>query len=408
MQRRRPPYARYGYLALICLWAGCARGPRITPDELLAAYQDSGVPTSTAFLPKPELVWQTKLNSPPAALLPMGPRILLVTTHRGELYRLSMETGKRDSRIWRPMKTAITAQLVHGEGPVLYFASARDEELIAFHMGAVKKIWTQKSPGITGRMTAAGGQLLTASLTGKVAAYDTADGRLSWHRQLPGRIYRGVSVFSNLALVLDDQAYLYAFPIKDLSDASLDIAETGDPPPANYPFLWRRQLSINPTAWVSTGMGQLILADSDGRVLKVDPGSGDTIFHIQLGAPIYSQPLVTDSLVVVATGAGEVLGLRSSDGAIVWQVQGEGLVNLPLAIIGGGRPRADGTPLAVLVPFARGRLLALELATGRELWRYDLEHPIRAISVTPQGVVIVQPRRRLIYLRMYPPPGHSS
>lgn len=402
MRRRHPLLARYGYLALILLWAGCARGPRIYPDELRAAHQDTGIPATTAFLPKPELVWQTKLNSSPAALLPMGPRILLVTTHRGELYRLSLETGKRDSRMWRPMKTAITAQLVHGEGPVLYFASARDEKLIAFHMGAGKKRWTQKSPGITGQLAATGGQLLTASLTGKVAAYDTADGRLNWHRQLPGRIYRGVSVLSDLALVLDDQAFLYAFPTKDLSDASREVDETGDPPPANYPFLWRRQLSVNPSAWVSAGAGQLIVADSDGQVLRVDPGNGDTIFHVQLGAPIYSQPLVTDSLVVVATGAGEVMGLRSSDGTIVWRVQGEGLVNLPLAIIGPDRPRTDATPVAVLVPFARGRLLALDLATGRELWRYDLEHPIRAISITPQGVVVVQPQRRLIYLHVYP------
>ena len=408
MPALRPRLSKYGYLALIVLGAGCTRGPRITPDELWATHQERGVPASTDYLSKPELVWQSKLNSSPAALLSMGPRTLLVTTHRGELYRLNLETGKRDGRIWRPMKTAITAQLVHGEGPVLYFASAWDEELIAYHLGSGKKRWKQKSPGITGQLAAKGGRLLTASLTGKVAAYDLVDGRLSWYRQLPGRVYRGVSILNDLALVLDDQALLYAFPINNLTDEALEVEEKQDPPPANYPFLWRRQLPVNPSAWVSTGWGQLILADSDGQLLKVDPSGGDIIFHVQLGAPIYSRPLVTDNLVVVATGAGEVIGLRSRDGAIVWRVPGEGLVNLPLALMGPDHPRSDGIPAAVLVPFARGRLLALELATGQELWRYDLEYSIRSISIIPQGVIVVQPENRLIFLRLYRSPGVSS
>ncbi|MQY64270.1 MAG: hypothetical protein GH143_08245, partial [Calditrichaeota bacterium] len=102
---------------------GCGRGPRILPDELIEPDH------SPALDVKPELAWQTKLPSPPAALLPLGANVLLVATHRGELYRLDLETGERDGRIRKPLRKPITAQLVHREGPHLFVASSQDKEL---------------------------------------------------------------------------------------------------------------------------------------------------------------------------------------------------------------------------------------------------------------------------------------
>ena len=355
---------------------------------------------------RPELTWQTKLPSTPAALLPLGPGALLITTHRGELYRLNLENGKRDGPIRQPLHKPITAQLINRKGPHLYVASSQDEELHAYHLTRGRILWKQQAGGITGQLGLAGGLLLTASLTGEVAAYNINDGRLTWRKHLPGRIYQGVWVLDDLALVLNDGGTLYALPIPNPSDTPTFDPETGLPIKAkpvtdqanksdeDYPHLWKRQLPVSPNAVVGSGNGRLVIGDSDGRLLVVDPASGETVFQIQLSAPIYSQPLIAGGLVVAATAAGEIIALQGSDGFPAWRVQGEGLVKHPLLAIG-GQP-----PLAVLVAFARGRLLALELATGRELWRYDLENPIEIASLTPGGVVVVDLRKELFHLQL--------
>jgi|GEM_PF-1695010 len=378
---------RYGILILFCVLAGltsegCSGVPRILPDELMEPDY------SRALVVKPELVWQAKLPSPPAALLPLGANVLLVATYRGELYRLSLETGRRDGRIRQPLRKPITAQLVHREGPHLFVASSQDKELHAYHLTRGRKLWKQRAAGITGPLGLAYDLLLTASLSGAVAAYDINDGSLVWRRQLPGRCYQGVRVLGDRVLVLDDSGTLYALPIQNPSDMPMPETDRATEPVEDYPHLWKRQLPVTPNAVVGSGDGRLVIGDSDGRLLVVDPAGGETVFQVQLAAPIYGRPIIAGGLVVAATAAGEIIAFQGSDGFPVWRVQGEGLVNHPLLIIGYPQPQA------VLVAFARGGLLALDLATGRELWRYDLEKPLQIACLTPGGVVVVVVDRR--------------
>ncbi len=382
---------RYGILILSFILAGltgqgCGRGPRLLPDELV------GPVHPTILAARPELVWQTKLPSPPAALLPLGANVLLVLTHRGELYRLNLETGRREGLIRQPLRKPITAQLVHREGPHLFIASSQDEKLRAYHLTRGRILWKQRAAGITGPLGLSGELLFTASLAGEVAAYDINDGSLVWRRQLPGRCYQGIRVLDDRVLVLNDSGTLYALPIRNPSDTPMPETDRADVPDEDHPHLWKRQLPVSPNAVMVSGGGRLVIGDSDGRLLMVDPADGETVFQVQLTAPIYSYPLIAGDLVVVATAAGEIIALQGSDGFPVWRVQGEGLVNHTLLAIGYPQPQA------VLATFARGRLLALDLATGRELWRYDLEKPIEIASLTSSGVVVADRRNYLFHL----------
>ncbi|MCH7574952.1 MAG: PQQ-like beta-propeller repeat protein [Candidatus Marinimicrobia bacterium] len=370
-------------LLLIVLAQGCGRGLRLSPEDLHSA------PAQLDLRAKPELAWTVKLRSPPAALLPLGSQAILVTTHRGELYRINLETGLRDSPILRPLRKAITAQLVAGEQSTLYIASARGQELRAYDLLRGKLKWRRKKRGVTGPVILTDGMLVTAGLGGEVAAYDAGDGRSIWRRQLPGRIYRGVWGLDSLALILTDGGTLYAFRTRIEAPRENDGAIDHAP-------LWQRELSLNPTAVVASGDGQLVLGDSDGNLLGIDSSGEEPQFHIRLDAPIYSRPVVIEGRVVVATAAGEVIALQLESGLPLWRVQGEGLVNAPLLAAGGGR---GDLPATIVVPFARGILLALELTTGRELWRYDLEGPIALASLTSGGIVVVGRRGELRYLQ---------
>ncbi|MFB0516850.1 MAG: PQQ-binding-like beta-propeller repeat protein [Candidatus Neomarinimicrobiota bacterium] len=371
---------RYAALLLVYLLVGCSRGPRVSPEELAEPYR------SARLFSTPELAWQSKLPTPPTALLPLSSHVLLVTTHRGELYRFNLTSGKRDGPIRQPFRKAITAQLVYAEGPYLYIASAWEKELRAYDLIQGKLHWKRKANDITGPLALAKGLLLTASVTGEVAAYDTTQGRPIWRRRIPGRIYQGVQISDSLALVLNDSGTLYAFVLHPPRDQA-------NLPEEDYPPVWHQKLPVSPSAVVATGAGRLIIADTYGRLFGIDPTSGETIFQVQLKAPIYSQPLVTSTLVVVATAAGEVFAFQGSDGSQVWRFQGEGLIKCPLLTA------ADQESGVVLVPFARGQILALDLATGKELWRYDMERPIEIISLTTNGIVIADRRNELSYLR---------
>jgi outer membrane protein assembly factor BamB len=240
-------------------------------------------------------------------------------------------------------------------------------------------------------MALAGGALLAASITGDVAGFDTMRGSKIWHHKLPGRIYQGVWTSGSLAFILNDRGTLYAF-------TSQPPVREGDDTPQDHIPLWERKLPVPPGAVIAVSAEMLIIAGSDGRLLRIDPDNGESVFDIQLDAPIYSQPLVTRDLIVVANAAGEITALRGSDGSQQWQVTGEGLIKHRVLATGGVSPQA------LLVAFARGDLLALELATGQELWRYRLEKPLELACLTADGIAVTDRQNRLYYIRLDSPP----
>ncbi len=366
---------------------GCGLGPRLSPEELTAVH---GRPDLRG---KPELAWTVKLPSPPTALLPVGASAALITTHRGELYRFNLDEGVRDSPIRQPVRKAISAHLLEVGGRRLYIGSAQEGDLRAYHLGRGRLLWKRDQAGVTGPLAMVDGLLLAAGLSGTVTAHDPEEGGTVWVHQLPGRIYQGVWRVGKLALVLADNGKLYAF------EGRAETGNDGDEP-ADHPPIWERELGVGPNAVVASGGGRLVVGDGDGLLLGIDPARKEPQFRVQLDSPIYSRPLVTEELVVVATAAGEVVAIQVEDGLPRWRVRGTGLVKAPLLATEDGN---NGAPRAVLVPFARGQLLALELATGSELWRYDLKQPIVLANLMPGGVAVVDHRNKLSYLRLVSP-----
>ncbi len=386
-----PTITKYGPVIVACLLLGltnqaCIPGIRISP----AGVEESvNTPLLTV---RPELAWQKKLSTSPAALASVGSNLLLVMTYQGEMLSFDLDSGDRRGRMGRTLDEPITTHLVSEQGPYVFIASAWDERLLAYILTRSRVLWNREATGITGRLSLVGDLLLTSSLTSEVTAYRIADGQPVWQTQLQGRIYRGTWDFGDRILVLNDKGDLYALPLQNHSNTTL-LEEATERSDGDYPLLWQRRLPINSTAVVGADSSLLVVGDSDGRLLLIDPIEGEILVQIQLAAPIYSEPLVTNELVVVATAAGEIVAVSRSDGLLLWRVQDEGLVRLPL--LGIGRQ----TSQAVLVPFARGRLLAIELTAGHELWHYDLESPIENAALTPDGVAVATRDDRIHYFR---------
>lgn len=362
-------------LAMFILAAGCSRSPKLDLDTSTVVIRPQSLAST------PEQVWEIRLQTPPSALLPLNSQRLLITSHRGEVYTFDLDKGKRDSPLWQILRSGITARLIDAPAHRLYIASAWEEQLRAYNVQRGKLIWKRRTPGIFGPLALTSEYLLTASLTGKITAYDKQNGRTIWERKLPGRIQHGIQITDSLAVVLTDRGTMYAFEY----GTDHDPTQVDEP----YPYLWKRDLPVNPDAQYTAGNGYLYIVDSQGQVLCINVLNGKDVFQSNLGAPVYSPPLVIPELILVATADGRVSGLRADDGSHVWEVQGSGLIKHPLIIAGNS---STGHILAV---FARGDLWALEASTGRELWRLETGEPIALAALTSDGVVVVNRRNQL-------------
>ncbi|MFC1583176.1 PQQ-binding-like beta-propeller repeat protein [Candidatus Neomarinimicrobiota bacterium] len=362
-------------LAIFVFAAGCSQSPKLDLDQTGVAIR----PQSLTKIPKQ--VWEVRLQTPPSAILPLDSQRLLITSHRGEVYTFDLDRGKRDSPVWQILRKEITARLIDATAQQLYIASAWEQQLRAYDVERGKLIWKRKIPGIIGTMALTDEQLLTASLTGKITAHDTRNGRTIWERKLPGRIQHGIQLTDSLAIVLTDRGTLYAFAAGSVHRP----IQANEP----YPFLWKRDLPVNPDAQYVAGNGYLYIVDSQGQVLCIDGSNGADVFQSNLGAPVYSPPLVIPDLILVATADGKVIALRADDGSQIWAIQGSGLIKHPLLMAGTSSIRH------ILAVFARGELLALEASTGEELWRLETGGPITIAALTPDGVVVVNRRNQL-------------
>lgn len=361
--------ARLILMGLTCLGLACGGRPRFSPSERPREYP-------AIEYGSPELTWEIKLSSPVSQLQALDEQALLVATHRGELYRLNLETGKREGRLWQPTRDAINSLMVAGATNTLYFANAQRRQLWAYDLERGKIRWKIKGPAISGAMVVYRDYLVTTGTGGEISAFNLTDGDRHWRRAIPGRIYSGAALWGDTLLVLSDQGILYAFDLEM-------IAAPASPDSASDPLLWRLELAVNALALMAPGPDLLVVVDSDGRLIAIEPQSGRIRFQTQLNGPLYSRPVVTAERIVVATAGGQVLGLGALDGEHVWEYAGEGLVKLPLMA------RREHPAVAIVV-FARGQLAALDIMTGELHWNYGVEGPIQLAALTPQGLVFVR------------------
>ena len=94
--------ARLTLMGLACLGLACGGRLRFSPGD-----QPQLWPAINHG--RPELAWEIKLPSPISELQALDSQTLLVATHRGELYRLNLETGRRVIR--EPQRRLVEAYI---------------------------------------------------------------------------------------------------------------------------------------------------------------------------------------------------------------------------------------------------------------------------------------------------------
>lgn len=147
--------------------------------------------------------------------------------------------------------------------------------------------------------------------------------------------------------------------------------------------------NVNYTSGPGGGDGLVLVGTGDARVIAREADSGKVRWVAKVSSEVLAPPRAARGITVVRCGDGNVFGLNSDTGAEIWNYDG----SVPsLTLRGNSAPVIEDD--VILIGFDSGRLVALELRTGRPRWdnplaipsgRSDLE---RMVDVDSEPIVV--------------------
>lgn len=230
----------------------------------------------------------------------------------------------------------------------------------------VHSLWyTSTSAGSTGeslRLTPAisGTSIFTASSNGVVAANDLATGKSLWKINTGGDISGGVTAIDGRVYVGTRDGDLFA----------LDQA--------NGKILWKAHSSSEILAPPAAADNRVLAKSIDGCITAFSTTDGHLLWKSQQTEPGLilrgsSAPQLTRSSVVVGFENGDLLKLGLRKGEIQWQksiAEPQGIFAIQRMIDMDANPVILGN--RVYAATYQGRIAALDLSSGNEIWNHDM------------------------------------
>lgn len=137
--------------------------------------------------------------------------------------------------------------------------------------------------------------------------------------------------------------------------------------PENGAVNWQQELDREIMAGVGGDLDQLYLVSRDAKLLAFGKEEGETRWEVRLPNEVLAAPQSNGSIVVVQTIDGKVLAFDIASGDKRWQYDGV----VPVLTL-----RATAKPLVgselTLVSFANGQLFALSSENGQPIWQYTV------------------------------------
>jgi outer membrane protein assembly factor BamB len=139
--------------------------------------------------------------------------------------------------------------------------------------------------------------------------------------------------------------------------------------PATGEQLWRIDTGITITGGVGAGSGLILVGGEKGEVRAYDE-TGKLRWQTLVSSEVLGPPLVAGGLVVVRSGDGRIAGLNIVDGKRKWLYEHA----MPALVVraSAGVSERGGT---IFAGFAGGKLAAIDLASGNLKWESTLSEP---------------------------------
>jgi len=134
--------------------------------------------------------------------------------------------------------------------------------------------------------------------------------------------------------------------------------------------LWESRVDAPITGGPGVGAGLVMVGTSDGEVIALEAEDGNEIWRARVSSEVLSPPGAAEGVVVVRTIDGKLYGLKTEDGARLWVYDR----SVPALSLRGTSTPAIADDL-VIAGFDSGRLVALAIRDGTPAWEARVAVP---------------------------------
>lgn len=258
---------------------------------------------------------------------------------------------------------SIPAQPAHDNDRSHWFQ--RPDFSVNSQYAGVKEAWhVSLGAGIYSSPVSYKGRIITADNLGRITCFDRK-GRQQWQFTTGARIIGTPAADKGIAVAGSGDGYIYGIRIKDGSLA----------------WKYRTRRPVVSAVTISKGIAYVGSSDGTFRALQVNDGSvawkNDSIKGY-----VETKPLVTKDKVVFGTWANRLYALDCTTGRTAWvwhTPKGLGMHYSPAAV---WPVEAQGK---VFIADPERALTAIDLATGRQLWRTKQSKVRESIGISADG-----------------------
>ncbi len=296
-----------------------------------------------------DVIWEGRESGKPSGPLTLNNGALAFPSVRRRAKFFDSETGEYLGKI--NGKGAVQTGVVV-EDSLLCFAVSPRHRLSCFNAVRGGERWRRSVKDASAGSIIVAGRLLVGSGTGRLTAYDLADGSEMWTFTGDSDRFTGPVAYGHGMLFQPGAAgCLYAVSPDDGS------------------LLWKTDVSgsvPNPVAVDDL----VIFGDVTGFAYGVDPTDGAIAWRTKVGGPIWTAPAVDNGRAFFGHSKGALVALDVRTGAILWTFKTVDVVRASAVVIGD----------YVVVGTLAGDLYSLRAADGGQVEHRELDG---AIAVSP-------------------------
>jgi outer membrane protein assembly factor BamB len=314
----------------------------------------------------PRKIWERKMSTPAREAVVLNDKQLLITTYRGELYLLDLQSGKRLSRYWTPFRRPVQILSLDILNRQLYIAGVNEPKVWGYDLQKGRVIGNWRLNGLCGVMVRREDDLYAVQDEKLLLRLEASNLKPKASTKLPARWVAGLFTGEKdflMAMTADGQLRYFDYNLK-----SQAVVE----------------LNLNSAPVVYYSNDTLLAADSKGKVICVY--NDKVIWAVDCGKAIFSRPIFAGEMAFIAFADGEVQGLNLKTGKTIWQRQNTGLVNLPLQYRRG----------VLFVPMANGKIIALDAQQGTYFYELDSGYPLNTVTISNHSIVAIRRDKKII------------
>ena len=163
-------------------------------------------------------------------------------------------------------------------------------------------------------------------------------------------------------------------------------------------IIWQQRLDVSISSGISIDGDKLFIATGEGGIVALNASDGELLWNTLVGSEILATPTATKGIVLAKSIDGSITALSQNDGKQLWHFDQE---VPPLILHASSQPQVAGQ--SAVVGFANGRLVSLALHTGKLLWNKKIAEGKGATVIERMVDIDVSPIvvRGVVYVATY-------